>query len=510
VRRPTFIGPLILLAMLARVSRGDGPAAPAMIVAASIASTQKASAAAKEMGLGEIPFISAQFIEEQMPFIGPGGLASDRPLGVLFYAGGDVDLERSATFVFPVNPGKAELKTFIDRGAQPVAGRTDVVKLEAFAFRRAKDQFIFGQVEGAVAAVREDVLTSAYGAADAKDALARVDVDVAAIKNTLPEKYEAFFTDVVAGVDKKEPGAQAGADFVVKLMRGITRLRLAASRAGEGDAAGLKLAVLVEPFAVSKGGLAKNYIRPGLPRGTLARADIAMPPADAFSRVTDVLVDVIGKDAGFAKLTAKQQEQAEALAASVAKVLLSGDAASLGVERVKDRVFVVDWVSRRAAPPDVEAEMKDVVAQGAEFSRRMNETGSPFEYRTYTAPGGVKVHRLVMKEAGRPSLIADAVAGPGNVVRMTFSTEEGTFVERLLSLKDEGEATSPISGWVDPAAMLEFAGVVDPMKVHDLKDAIRGRRVQWSGTPETNAVRIEISAPKQLLQNLPKIVPLVQ
>src|SRR4051812_40909334 len=55
----------------------------ALVLTASVASLDKVSAWAKQLGAGDLPVLSSGFIEQQISFIGLGGLASDRPLGVL-------------------------------------------------------------------------------------------------------------------------------------------------------------------------------------------------------------------------------------------------------------------------------------------------------------------------------------------------------------------------------------------------------------------------------------------
>src|SRR5688572_1907199 len=133
------------LVLLGLTAAAPPPAAPEPkpVMSASVASLKKIDALAKEIGFPNVRFFSATFIEDQIPFIGAGGLASDRPLGVRFYLEPGVDLEKGATFILPVNPGKAELKTFLERGAQPVDERADLVKLGDIAYRRGKDQFMF-------------------------------------------------------------------------------------------------------------------------------------------------------------------------------------------------------------------------------------------------------------------------------------------------------------------------------------------------------------------------------
>ena len=118
-----------------------------------------------------------------------------------------------------------------------------MVQLGTLGFRRTHGQCLFGQWPEAVAAVREDALTAGY--AKHPSVLARVEVDVAAIKRTIPERYESFFTGASANVDKTNPGEQAGADLLIDACRRITRLSLSASR---GDNQGLRLALAAAPF----------------------------------------------------------------------------------------------------------------------------------------------------------------------------------------------------------------------------------------------------------------------
>jgi hypothetical protein len=479
---------------------------PTLVLTASVASLDAVSALAKDIGPGaDVPFLTADFIEQRMPFIGPGGLSHDRPLGVLFYVGRDLDLERSLTFVLPVNAGKAELKTFAEKGAQPVAGRTDVVSLEGVGFRRTKDQFIFGQITSAVAAVREDALTSAY--AGAKDVLARVDFDVAALKKTLPDRYEAFFADIDNNVDTKDPAGRAGADLVIRIMREVTRLGLSVSRTATDG--GVRLAVRVEPFALPKPAVpAAMPQRPRFPEGTtIFRADLAYPPAAALGRVTDTLKAVMERDAQFAALSPQQQEQVRALVSGFIDLLLGGESGSLGVESTGGQI-VAHWVTQRPHKPiDLERDMRALVQQATDLAKSTKDAKPIASYESYTVtqPPGTKVHRLLLLHDGKPEIYLDAVARDATVL-MSVAQTPGKFVERLLPLQPAGNATSLLSGWVDLGA-LSSAGLLPQTQG---KVDVKGQRVAWSAAPDTGALRIDIDLPKPLLQQLPKLIQQLQ
>jgi hypothetical protein len=468
---------------------------PPLVLSASVASLDAVSALVRDAAAAgaDLPFLSPDFIEQRMPFIGPGGLARNRPLGVLFYVGKEFDLERSLTFVLPVNPGKAEIKTFTDKGAQAVAGRTDLVTLEGVSFRRTTDQFIFGQIPSAVAAVREDVLTCTYpGPAGV---LARVDFDVAAMKKYLPERCEAFFTDVA---NANNPPARAGADFIARLMREVTRVGLSISRIADD---GVRLDVRVEPFAAPKDFPATARLRlPGFPAGTtIARADLAYPPARALSRVTDALRALIAADDGFTKLAPSQQEQVNAAASSFAALLLAGDAGSLGVEAVNGQ-FVAHWITHRAAAAiDLERDMKALVQQAAGVAKSAKAAKPLAMYESYAASDGAKVHRLVLLNDGKREIYLDAIARDATVF-MSIAQTDGKFVERLLPLPSPGTASSLLGGWIDLDA-LTVSGVI-PAEIKLAK----GQRLDWSAIPDGAALRIGIDVPKPLLQSLMKLL----
>ena len=271
--------------------------------------------------------------------------------------------------------GKAELKTFIDNGAQTVGGRTDLVTLEGVGFRRAKDQFIFGQIVEAVSAVREDVLTSAY--ANDTAALARVDVDIAAFKQAMPERYDAFSRGTRRRRRRKDDDAQqAGADLVIGLIRELTRVGVfARPLRGRRPAAEHHRRRRSRRLKSRRPGIP----RPGFPQGTIFRADLAHPPAKVLARITSTVSTLIERDEDFAKLTAPQQEQVRSLASDVAKFVLGGDAGSVGVEAVKEQV-VVYWVTRQSAEGakrDVAKEITALAARADEVAK-LTKQAKPF------------------------------------------------------------------------------------------------------------------------------------
>jgi hypothetical protein len=480
--------------------------APTLALTASVASLDAVSALLKHIGPGaDVPLLSADFIEQRMPFIGPGGLAHDRPLGVLFYVGKELDLERSLTFVLPVKPGKAELKSFTDKGAKFVAGRTDLVSLEGVGFRRTKDQFVFGQIISAVAAVREDALTSTY--AGAPDVLARLDFDVAALKKAQPDRYEAFFTEIDNSVDTKDPAGRAGADLVTRLMREVTRLGLSVSQAGKDG--GVRLAIRVEPFGLpDQIAPAAMPQRPGFPEGTTVfRADLAYPPAAALGRVTDAIKAVMERDDQFAKLSPQQQEHVRSLASGFTDLLLGGQSGSLGIESI-DGQLVAHWVTQRPNRPiDLERDMRALVQQATDLARSTKDAKPAASYDSYVAaqPAGAKVHRLVLRHAGQPELYLDAIARDATVF-MSVAQTPGKFVERLPSLQPAREAGTLLSGWVDLGA-LTSAGLFPQAQG---KVDVKGQRLTWSGAPDAGALRIDIDLPKPLLQQLPKLIQQLQ
>jgi hypothetical protein len=502
------------------------PAAPAaeptLVMSASVASLAKVAALAKDVGLGEVPYLSTTFIEQQMPFIGPGGLAGDRPLGVLLYAdGARVALEDTA-IVLPVNAGKADLEGFVQSGGKPFDGRTDMVTLEGMGFRRGKDQFIFGPVPRAVAAVGEDALAAAYAG---NELIARVDVDVAALKRAIPNQYEQFFAELDAGVEAEDDAAdaaRAGADLVIGTMRDVTRIGLSLGRSGAGA---LRVGLSAEPFELpAPPAAAASFRRPGFPEGTLFRADFAHPPAKALAVVARI-AKLLEREAFFARATPAQQDQFRELAADVANLLLGGEAGSLGIDLV-DGHPVVYWVTRHPAAGEAGADQgrdlgRDVQAIADQAQALAKPAGARgramLTQDSYSAGEGERVHRLVLAdEAGAPELFLDAVQREG-LVLMAIGTTDARHLERLLSLETDGSTTGLASGWIDLAA-LDAAGALPDADdsglgeaaMKELKAALKGQRLEWTVSGGNGAARIDVDLPASLLQTLGKVTGLVE
>ena len=491
-------------------------AAPTLVMSASVASLEKVAALAKDAGVGEVPYLSATFVEQQMPFIGTGGLAADRPLGILLYAGGErVDLEEAA-IVLPVNPGKADLASFVKSGAKPFEGRGDMVTLEGMGFRRGKDQFIFGQMPPAVAAVPEDALARGYVG---NELVARVDVDVAVLKRAIPKQYEQFFAELDAGVDADDPAARAGADLVIRPMRGVTRLGLSLARAAAG---GLRLGVSAEPFDLPDAPAADAaFPRPGFPEGTVFRADFVCAPARALAAVAPI-ARLLEREAFFADATPEQQDQFRRLAADVADLLLAGNAGSLGVELI-DGKPVVYWITRHPAGgdgrfPDLGADMRAIAVRAEALSKSPGADAKPkISLQDYSVGEGERAHRLVLlDEAGAPELYLDTLQREG-LRFVAIAAEDTKPLERVLALKPEGNATALASGWIDLSMLAKADMLPDAddaglgeTAMKELKAGLAGQRLDWTLSGAKGTARIDLDFPPAVLQTLGKATGLVQ
>src|SRR4051794_34319349 len=190
-----------------------GGAKPAPIGALAVKSADAVARLAAQIGMPLPPEASPQGIEQQFPFIGPGGLATDKPVGMIFFGGGRVDPQQATAILLPVKPTAATADALKAAGAQPVPGSSDMLQLGKGFVRRTTNYVAFGVLPEVLAEAREEALADLL---KGPDALARVSVDLKTIRAVMPEQYKAVVDKAAAGDNPPggdKPGEQAGREW---------------------------------------------------------------------------------------------------------------------------------------------------------------------------------------------------------------------------------------------------------------------------------------------------------
>jgi general secretion pathway protein G len=483
--------------------------APVGMVA--VRSLDALTALAKELGFPLPPDASAQQIEKQFPFIGPGGLAGDQPAGIVF-VGGDVKRPQDAVvFVLPVKPGAATLEKLKQMGGQPMPGRADAVVMNTVGMRRAAGHLLFAPRAEAVTAVDVDALTAAF---KRPDALALITVDVNAFRTSTPGLYEQFLESLAKADPDLPPGdtaRAAGRDAARALQAELAKLERISLAVDHGASLGLRVAATVQPLKLPAA--RADAVRPGLPPNCFFRLDLGFSPNEALKGPIDAMMraglnsaEKEGKTLG-----AAQRKQLEGILTRMASLLGGAQAATVGVELAAEGP-VVYLVNQYAKAVDYSAEVRQAVAELNAFAKGMGEPADVADLRTYTA-GDLKVLRLRLVDRGKAVASVDA-AQRGQQVMVAIAPGELRYIDRLVSAKAEGPMQAPAAGSVDLGKVFDaaakmpgspVAGIPEEQR-KQLGDLLRGQRVSLGASMQGDAATFDVTLPSALVRNVPKLV----
>jgi hypothetical protein len=494
-----------LQALAQQPPAAPAPAKPTPVAVAAVRSADAVAKLAAQTGLPLPPAASPQGIEQQFPFIGPGGLATDKPAGMVVFGGPGIDPQKAAAILLPVKPTAATMEALKTAGGQPVPGVSDMVQLQEGFIRRTANYVILGSLPDALAQAREDALADLL---KGNDALARVSVDLKAVRTAMPEQYKAFLDEArknaaaVPGADA--PGAKEGREWFVGL---IDRLDQVDVGLDHGDK-GLRLFSTLRPLALPP---ATPAVRPGLPPGILARLDLAAQPSQLL-HVDDAAIDQLIQNSveHGGKLNPKQRQEMKGMLTRLRTILLDASAVSVGVEMVGDAP-VVYAVARHAKPIDYTDEVRHLVGHAIVIAAESHEP-PPLDMQTFDA-AGAKVLRLRMIDNAKPFAYIDGVQR-GDLVYLTGSDKQFLFLDRLLAAKPEGPMQGLAEGWLDLGRIFDsvvkqpnspLAGM-PPEQQKQIADALKAQRLTLSATAEGDAATFDLTIPTGLIQNVPKVM----
>lgn len=504
-----------VIAAASRASAAEGQDKPTEWASASVASLNKLSAVAAEIGAELPPFLTAKGIGEQFPFLGADGVDPDRPIGLVVLARGgwDVGKGQGVVFVLPAKADAAPLSGFTKAGATPVEGHADTVSLNGVAFRRTTDDLIFSPSVDAATAVDPAAMAAGFAAqagglgaaGPAGDgAVVRVVVDIAALRAGQPEAFKRFLDGVRQNTaPAQNEGQRAGQDLAFNLMASLNRLDLTLARRAHD----LELALGVWPMAVPPAG---TLPKPGMPAGVVGRYDVAAAPMKLYPSIDDLVKQFARAAASNSgtPMTDDQKRQVESWFHDVFNLALGGQGLSVGLEP-QGNGFVVYMVQQQ--PDDFEARAKKLADEFNSISEALDKPGqrSTISVDHYTLDGGGAVTRLTMRDKDKPQGYLD-VAVRGGQAFIAFAEDPAHHIEGLVNAPAAGQMDGLFRGESDlqklVAAMKAAPG--SPLsqlpadRVAALERAVNGRTFVLRADAAGEGLAIRMALPPDLIKLL--------
>jgi hypothetical protein len=480
---------------------GENPGVPpTQIGLISAKSIDAAAAFARQLGT-ELPAnVTAARIEETFPFIGQGGLATDKPIGMIFFGGQGLTPEQSIAIVLPIKPNAAPLDE-LKKSGMAVPGHPDTVALDdGTALRRTADYLIIGKTP-VVSVAKAEVLAKAL---KGPDALVRAAIDLKALRQAMPEHFKAIVDAMKKQAlsqtypdEAQRAGARMFIDGFQEFLEKSDRVELGV----DNGAAALRLFATAAPMELPP---VMPGDRPGMPEGVIVRLDLSARPTSMMdTQFMKLAMADAQKD-----MTAEQKKKLKDFIAGVQALYLGGDRVSVGFEMGDSPVGYI--VNHYAKPIDYAAELGRVIDQAKAFGDAIKEP-TETELQTYDA-GGAKVVRLVMLDKQKPQVYIDAVQR-GSDVLVAISDKDAHYIDRLLAAKSGGPMRGLASGSVDLAKLFDAATKQPDSPVagmsaeqrKQLADLLRGQKLSASFSSEGDAATFDMIIPQGLIKNASKL-----
>jgi hypothetical protein len=496
----------------AAVAQADAPAAapdqapagkPAKAATASVASLTRLAQVAGEIGVPLPPFLTAQGIGQQFPFIGPDGIDSERPIGIVFFAGPNLNIQagQGVVFVLPVKQGAAALTAF--EGAKPVEGHPDAVDLNGTTFKRTAGSLIFSQTREAVLGTEESDVSDPFKAepAGGKSVL-QIRFDVKSLRDGNPEMFKSMLAsakDAASAGTAQQIDPQAAIDFI----NTVNHVDLAVEQAGTD----LTLKLAVAPLKTPAGGMSP---KPGMPREVVARFDLSASPMQLMTSPEKAIGQIMKASDNATKFTPAQQKQMAQLFKAFSDTFLNADAISLGVAPHAEKT-VVYFVEQHRQPVDLPAQLKafadefnrtapvmDNAAKGEKTSVKISD---------YTDQDGLKVTRITGFDNDKPQMYFDATE-KDNIVFLTASADAGHHLGAIVNLPPQGQMNALMSGTLDLGATVLAVEQIPGSPLASMpaeqrkaiEDGARGQMLSLSGGGEGDGMVFRLTVPQAVIK----------
>ncbi len=467
--------------------------------------------------------ISADQIEQQFPFIGKGNVATDQPIGIIFFGGPNAAPEQAMAFVIPVKQGTDTVESLMKSPeAKAFDGHPDTVLFGTAAVRRTANHLVFSPMQDIPALVKVEMLTDAV---KGPDALAEVVVDLKSMRQNAPELLKKFLDQSKANAGARKTDAERqGQDMVMGWFQAgldnLDRLEIGLDRGAFGVRVSMAAAPIKAPAAV----IGK---RPSMPAGVIVRLDLsgtAIATIDS-QRLRDTIIkgglDGAAKERANAgpPLTEDQKRSMEDLLNQVMNLSLADDGVSIGVESLGNSP-VVYVLERYSKPVDFLAKVQQTLAKVNAMSDDLKEPRPALELKTYPL-NDMKVIRLVVQTSPTdktPLAYVDAVE-KGNDVMIAISQKSFRSIDRLIDAQGaadaSGESADAIAaGWVDLGRLFDAVANMPGGPLASLpaeqqaqvRQLVKGLRIETSASVRNDSGTIEITLPAILIQNVSKLM----
>lgn len=476
---------------------------PAKAATASVASLTRLAQVAGEIGVPLPPFLTAQGIGQQFPFIGPDGIDPERPIGIVFFAGPNLNVQagQGVVFVLPVKPGAAALTAF--KGAKPVEGHPDAVDLNGTIFKRTAGSLIFSQTPDGVLGTEEANITDPFKADPAGGkSVIQVRLDVKSLRDGNPEMFKSMLAsakDAASAGTAQQIDPQAAIDFI----NTVNHVDLALEQAGTDLA--LKLAVA--PMKVPAGGMSP---KPGMPKEVVARFDLSASPMELMTSPEKTIGEIIKASDNATRFTPAQQKQMAQLFKVFSDTFLNADAISLGVAPQAEKT-VVYFVEQHRQPVDLPAQLKAFADEFNKTAPVMDNAAkaekTSVKISDYTDQDGLKVTRVTGFDNDRPQGYLDATE-KDNTVFLAASADAGHHLGAIVNLPPQGQMNALMSGTLDLGATVMAVEQIPGCPLASMpaeqrkaiEDGARGQMLRLSGGGEGDGTFFRLTVPQAVIK----------
>jgi hypothetical protein len=490
-RLTVALGACLLLCSLPAFAQGS----PWAYVTAMTGPLDRIEACFEELGVPQPKALRRETIEDEMPFIGPGGLRGTGTLGMWMGPGEPGSTKPGGVLIFPVNPDAAKLKEFTSRGARPVSGSSDTVRIQGTFLRRTEGFLLMGPMEKYITHLDP---MAAQEHLSAPGTLAEVDINFDLWRKTDPSTFYSIMQDKD---EDEEPAPsfrhaeELGRSMVMRVYeKQLSRMRLTLMDGGTS----LHLRVGLEPFAP---GEIAPLPRPAFPHGIIGRVDVAYSSAESsqwLKEVTEELMNAAEKDNLFANLERKRVnvDQVRALFKEAFEIFWIADAISIAVEPLRGQM-IYHQVNQYRSPGGFTARLAAVVKKINELDRQQGSRKGGLGLTTYNA-SGVRISRLTFPSG---KLTLDFVDSE-TTVRIVAASDTRRRLPDLIKAPADGTLTSGFSGALDVNAMVDAmiaSGTRLPLPLRS-RESLRGQLITWTTTAEGRAATVDFDVPKPLVQ----------
>ncbi len=462
---------------------GPAPSA-APIGRVSVASFNELKKLIADLGI-PIPLDPRAMIEGNFPFIGPGGLQGDKPIGLVFIGGEKITTQDGAVLMFPVAEGKAGVESFAKMGGVVTDGHADMVSLGNVKFRRTANYLMMYQgATDLLAAIKDDIFAKDY---TRPGRLALLSLDLAAARKVAPTKLKAMFEE---SRPKKSPtsaaeaaGEKMGIEFFESCANKFDRFSLAIGR----DEKNVHMELWLMPVELAE---ARRFPCPTFPADVVAQMHIAYPNAEAANWASTLMAKIPDDAVADKKPGAAANPKIRAAMTRFVQLFTGADAQSMAVQ-ITARKPVLYLVNQYGHDVDAAKEMQEIATE-LNAANKDSGDGDVMAFTSYKNAAGQAISRLTQLVKGKQLTTIDVVQH-GRILTFSIADDDGQHVDAVAALPAKGEISKLCTGSIDLDACLsaaESSGQMPPLppeKMKQLHTSLAGQAITWSAKANAEA-----------------------